>query len=68
MLGKSTGTALANLGETSRTHPFDVLANRAYRAHQRLLRIQLRLRQLPGAGAKSLRLPLPYAVKPPVVS
>jgi hypothetical protein len=49
-------------------HPFDLLLNRVYRARERLLRIQLRQRQLPGQGAHSLRLPQPAAVKPPVVS
>ena len=48
-------------------HPFDTLVDRAYKANERLLRIQLRARQLHGMGAHSLRLPLPV-VRPPVVS
>ncbi len=61
--------SLAGLGEATR-HPFDVLtANNLYRAHKRLLGLQLRQRQLKGEpGLVHLRLPMPYGVKPPVVS
>jgi hypothetical protein len=55
----------ASLDEATRP-PFDVLPPSAYRIHRRLLAIGLRMRQLPGQGQHSLRLPLPNAVKPPV--
>jgi hypothetical protein len=45
-------------------HPFDALSSQSYRALGRLLGIRLRLRQLPGMGADSLRLSQPYSVKP----
>jgi hypothetical protein len=58
--------------EMSRT-PFDVAPAFAYQKAQRMLRIQLRLRALRGAqglakGMPALRLPLPFAVRPPVTS